>query len=76
MTNDDWVKLHKEMDIINRLVYWAQNEDMIDQYYTQRGQDLLEAEAEIIKLRKQNKLYFDAFNKAAERIREGGLGNN
>ena len=52
MSNDDWVKLHKEMDITTRLLYWAQNEDMIDQYYTQRGQDLMEAEEEIQKLRK------------------------
>lgn len=51
MSNDDWVKSHREMDITTRLRYWAQNEDMIDQYYTQRGKDLLEAENEIIKLR-------------------------
>jgi len=76
MSNDDWVKSHREMDITTRLLYWAQNEDMIDQYYTQRGKDLLEAEEEIQKLRKQSKVLFDAFNKAAERIKEGGLGNN
>jgi 7-keto-8-aminopelargonate synthetase-like enzyme len=52
MSNDDWVKSHREMDITTRLLYWAQNEDMIDQYYTQRGKDLLEAEEEIQKLRK------------------------
>lgn len=40
MSNDDWVKSHREMDITTRLLYWAQNEDMIDQYYTQRGKDL------------------------------------
>lgn len=51
MSNDDWVKSHREMDITTRLLYWAQNEDMIDQYYTQRGKDLLEAEEEIQKLR-------------------------
>lgn len=51
MSNDDWVKSHREMDITTRLRYWAQNEDMIDQYYTRRGMDLLEAENEIIKLR-------------------------
>ena len=51
MSNDDWVKSHREMDITTRLLYWAQNEDMIDQYYTRRGMDLLEAENEIIKLR-------------------------
>ena len=49
MSNDDWVKVHREMDITTRLLYWAQNEDMIDQYYTQRGKDLLEAEEEIKK---------------------------
>lgn len=76
MSNDDWVKSHREMDITTRLLYWAQNEDMIDQYYTQRGKDLLEAEEEIQKLRKQCRVLFDAFNKAAERIKEGGLGNN
>lgn len=43
MSNDDWVKLHRKMDITTRILYWAQNEDMIDQYYTQRGKDLLEA---------------------------------
>lgn len=53
MSNDDWVKSHREMDITTRLVYWAQNEDMIDQYYTQRGKDLLEAEAEILRLREK-----------------------
>lgn len=49
--SDEWVKSHREMDITTRLLYWAQNEDMIDQYYTQRGKDLLEAEEEIQKLR-------------------------
>ena len=51
MSNDEWVKSHREMDITTRLLYWAQNEDMIDQYYTQRGKDLLEAEEEILRLR-------------------------
>jgi hypothetical protein len=68
--NDEWVKLHKENDITDRLTYWAQNEDMIDQYYNVRGQDLIEASAKITELRQQIRLYFTAFNKAAERIKE------
>lgn len=53
MVNDEWFKHHKEDDITVRLLYWAQNEDMIDQYYTQRGKDLLEALEEVERLRKK-----------------------
>jgi hypothetical protein len=76
MSNDDWVKLHKEMDITTRLLYWAQNEDMIDQYYTQRGQDLLEAEEEIQKLRKLCKELFDDFTKSTIQFNMDRLGNS
>ena len=50
MTNNEWKKLHLELPLHTRLVYWAQNEDMIDQYYTMRGADLMDAADRIEKL--------------------------
>jgi len=41
----------KEMDITEKLLSYAQNQEMIDQYYTEHGHDLLAARAEILKLR-------------------------
>ena len=70
MSNNDWVKLHKEMDIYFRLLYWAQNEDMIDQYYTQRGQDLLEACDCIEYLRKTNEDLMQALQQEYEQSRQ------
>ena len=52
MTNNEWKKLHLELPLHTRLVYWAQNEDMIDQYYTMRGADLMDAADRIEKLEK------------------------
>jgi hypothetical protein len=60
----------EKLDPADKLLYWAQNEDMIDQYYTERGQDLMDARHEIIKLRENLRLYFTAFNKACARIKE------
>jgi hypothetical protein len=54
MSNNEWKKLHLELPLHTRLVYWAQNEDMIDQYYTMRGADLMDAADRIEKLEKQN----------------------
>lgn len=50
MTNNEWKKLHLELPLHTRLVYWAQNEDMIDQYYTMRGADMMDAADRIEKL--------------------------
>lgn len=70
MSNDDWVKLHKEMDIYFRLLYWAHNEDMIDQYYTQRGMDLLEACDRIEELEKTNADLMQTLQQEYERSRQ------
>ena len=43
MTNNEWKKLHLALPLQTRLRYWAQNEDMIDQYYTMRGADMMDA---------------------------------
>jgi hypothetical protein len=74
MSNDEWIKFSKETlkedDITERLLYWAQNEDMIDQYYTKRGEDLMEARQEIIDLRDAYMYYHQLYKKAVERIRK------
>jgi hypothetical protein len=74
MSNDEWIKFSKETlkedDITERLLYWAQNEDMIDQYYTKRGEDLMEARQEIIDLRDTYMYYHQLYKKAVERIRK------
>jgi hypothetical protein len=50
MSNNEWNKLHLELPLDTRLRYWAQNEDMIDQYYTMRGADMMDAADRIEKL--------------------------
>jgi hypothetical protein len=42
----------KEIDIAEKLFSYAQNQEMVDQHYTEHGRDLLAAHDEILKLRK------------------------
>ncbi len=44
-----------QSNIVERLRYWAQNEEMIDQHYTQHGRDCNEAAEEIEYLRRSQK---------------------
>ena len=60
-----------EMIISERLIYWAQNEEMIDQHYTQHGMDCMEAARLIVELRENGERLMqaaDGWKKAYEEV--------
>lgn len=49
--------MQKKNELADRLIEWAQNNEMIDKYYTDHGKDCLEAAKLIKAFEKANHLY-------------------